>query len=146
MIIVEVVFGIFINILNIIYVISGMGVEIVGDPDLEQDIKEGLKISAIFYGLGMGVAVFVILGATIYNIWIVAIGLIWNVIQTICSLSLTSKVFRDNDLSYPAYLAVIEVVIVLCIIYPMIMFIYEVRSGIMSPATYAREQHSCCCV
>jgi len=145
-IIVEIVFGIFINILNIIFVISGMGVEVVGDPYLEEDIKNALKISAVFYGLGIGVAVFVMFGARIYNIWIVAIGLIWNIVQTICAIAINSQVFRDHDLTYPAYLAVIEVVIVLLIIYPKAMFIYEVHSGIMSPETYDREEQSCCCV
>mmetsp|Transcript_1699 Transcript_1699/g.3752 ORF Transcript_1699/g.3752 Transcript_1699/m.3752 type:complete len:147 (-) Transcript_1699:274-714(-) len=51
-IIVEIVFGIFINILNIIFVISGMGVEVVGDPYLEEDIKNALKISAVFLWFG----------------------------------------------------------------------------------------------
>lgn len=31
-------------------------------------------------------------------------------------------------------------------LYPHIMFIKEMRSGIMTPENYSNEEHSCCCV
>jgi hypothetical protein len=42
--------------------------------------------------------------------------------------------------------AIISVIYTAILIYPHIGFILEVKKGIMTKETYAREEFSCCCV
>jgi hypothetical protein len=70
-------------------------------------------------------------GAVTYNIWMVGVSL------SVYCVDFVMGVFALN---------VISLVMVALFAYPHFFFIKEVRSGIMSEATYVNEKQSCCCV
>jgi hypothetical protein len=72
-----------------------------------------------------------LMGALHYNVCMVGTCFVWYVIQAVSSA-----------------FAHVWGFMALCIVfaYVHIYFIMEVNSGIMSPATYPVEKHSCCCV
>ncbi len=70
-------------------------------------------------------------GGLIYNIWLVGLAVLEYVIDLI---------FFSMMADIPG------AVMVAFFIYPNVIFILEVRKGIMSKETYHNEEYSCCCV
>jgi hypothetical protein len=119
---------------------------ILDDDELVNDLERGSTITSAIYGFGIVVSLIVIYGAISYNASVVVLGVFWTVAQTIASIILQQQAYRESGLKYPIIDAVLRVGISSLLIYPPVIFISEVRQGIMSKETYHREEHSCCCV
>jgi fructose-bisphosphate aldolase class 1 len=116
------------------------------DDTFESEIKKGATVTSIIYGFGILVSIMVIYGAMRYQATVVGLGIVWSVVQTVVGIVLQAKSYTEAGLRYPIFDAVIRVSVSTLLIYPLAVFVSEVRSGVMSKATYLREEHSCCCV
>ena len=96
---------------------------------------------------------FAIYGALVFNAWYVGAGLFWLVAGLIASLGLGFKAASQFEEDNPAYeiqynpsAVIVGVAVMLLFAYPHILLVVYIHKGIMSPETYTREKHSCCCV
>ena len=105
--------------------------------------QEVYPFSMMIYGIGLLVNLTVICGASMYNACLVFFGVLWILVELGYSIYYQTTLPEDQ---YPIYTIIGTVIWDLLILYPHIVFISEVRSGIMRPETYARERFSCCCV
>ena len=147
-IIIQLIFGIVLNCVGIALSLFAVGIRVDDDPQLEEDLKKAGKTNAIINGVGIAIAVIVIFGANMYNIYLVLLGILWTITQTVVNILLTYQAYQDSsNNSYPVVSAIIPIIVSLMLIYPHAVFIFEVHSGVMSVETYAaREEQSCCCV
>jgi hypothetical protein len=82
-------------------------------------------------------------------------GVLWLVAEFIAGVVITLNTYNDIESSYkgadalralPYYSFILQGVITAISIYPHVGLMLEIKKGIMTPDTYAREQFSCCCV
>lgn len=117
------------------------------------------KANTIFYLVGIAIAVFVIIGAITYNIWLVATGILWSVIHAAFYIACACREYhyyhssaafeaqRDENTRYLILQVIVPIAIVGFVNYPQAVFIYEVMAGIMGPDMYdEKEKYSCCCI
>ncbi len=116
--------------------------------------------NTIFYLVGIAIAVFVIVGAMTYNLWLVAMGILWSVIHAAFYITCVCREYHydrfytssaemqsDDNVRFPMEQVIVPIVIVGLLNYPQAMFIYEVMAGIMGPETYGeRDSYYCCYV
>lgn len=95
-----------------------------------------------------------LIGAIKYNIWLVGINIFWLIVCWISGMVIEINTINEigedysgtEDLAFNWFGNFISALVLLFFwIYPMGMFISEVRQGIMTPETYPREEFSCCC-
>jgi hypothetical protein len=100
-------------------------------------------------------AIVALLGARFYNIWMLAIVVVWYVVNYALSIYVSiDNVDKVNNLNnpeiseyrYPIGTFIFSAVVTGLWIYPHIGLIVEIKKGIMSRETYPREEYSCCCV
>ena len=104
-------------------------------------------LSALWVVFGIGA----IVGAVKYNVWLVGLYVVFLVvcaITDITSMVLTCNDFKDqgHPCDVSGEFIFVELLFVSLNIYPSIGYIVEVHKGILSKATYPREEYSCCCV
>jgi hypothetical protein len=124
------------------------------DDDALLDVLEGSYLAqSIFVGIGLVTNICSIVGAIQYNSCLVGINIAWMVIDYIATIIIQVMVYNEIEETYGGSgfrMPIISWLIGACVtglfIYPMASFVVEVRKGIMSRETYAREEHSCCCV
>jgi hypothetical protein len=153
-IIVEIIFGMVFNGIAILLAFSAANVAnntvAALDDDsydsLVADVNRAAAVSSSIYGVGMVVSLIVIYGAVSYRSSLVALGIVWTVVQTVIGIVFQAKAYTDYGYSYPIYDAVMRIGVSGLLIYPLAIFIHEVKRGVMSKETYPREEHSCCCV
>ena len=121
--------------------VNNPGIEGIDDDQLEQDIVDSYKWSLIINGVGVAFSIAAIIGASLYNIWLVLLGVLWIVTDVILSFMYTDAVAKYHGM-FIAWILVWAGLM----LYPHVAFIYEVKKGIMTRDTYPREQFSCCCV
>ena len=107
------------------------------------EFQSTYTISMIIYGIGLLVNIIVICGASMYNSCLILLGVLWILVELGFSIYYQTTLPRDQ---YPVYTIIGSVIWDGLILYPHIVLISEIRSGIMRPETYARERFSCCCV
>lgn len=104
-------------------------------------------ISMVIYGIGLLVNVVVICGAAMYSSCLIMLGVLWIVVELGFSIYYQTTLPKDQNPMYSTMYTIIGSIIWdLLILYPHIVLISEICSGIMRPETYARERFSCCCV
>ena len=117
-------------------------------------IDDYYKKRSILLGVGLGTAVLAQAGAVYFNIWLVGLHSVWMVADYIMFMMLVMQFEEDLQDPYesvgaepasPVPSFILNAVIVACFLYPHLAFIIEVRNGIMTRETYAREEYSCCC-
>ena len=104
------------------------------------------NIMMIICGVGVLVNILVIGGASMYNASLIMLGVLWILVEL--GLLISCQTFLPKD-QYPMYTIIGSVGSVVwdgLILYPHIVLISEIWSGIMSHENYARERFSCCCV
>ena len=107
------------------------------------EFQDTYTISLIIYGVGLLVNILVICGASMYNACLIMFGVLWILVELGFSIYYQTTLPKDQ---YPMYTIIGSVVWDGLILYPHIVLISEIWSGIMSPENYARERFSCCCV
>jgi len=154
-------------VINIIFIVAGV-ISILGaitssqfnqnsgtiddDTVVKDELKDLNVLNSIISGIGLVASIASLVGAVNYNIYLVAVNVIWMMIQYIASVIISEQFYNsiddkvEGDLSSPILSYVIQAVVVGLFIYPHVGFIREVKSGIMSRETYPREEYSCCCV
>ena len=110
------------------------------------------KLTLIFLGISLLINVVAIIGAFQYNSYLVAFAIVWHVANyvfsttiSISTVALIEENFANFDAGNPVPSVILEGIVSVVVIYPHIGFVYEVRNGILSAETYAREEYSCCC-
>jgi hypothetical protein len=98
------------------------------DPDVELRYT---WLPYIFTLFAIGVAYLGITGAKEFTEWKVGVAAGWYCIGALLSL---------------LGLDIIGVICSALFAYPHIVFIQEMRKGIMTEENYPKEEHSCCCV
>lgn len=113
-------------------------------------------VSIVLCGVAIG-------GAYSYNIIMVGLNVLWLVVGYVLGIFLVInfcndycdewEAYYDNSDNYASCYCyvngaamVLAAVVMVLWIYPHVGFIVQVRKGVMSKDTYAREQFSCCCV
>lgn len=140
----------------------------VTNPENIEIINANYVPFMVLDGLTIGVAIAVVLGANMYNFPLVAVGAIWHVAVLWYGTTVTAKLnYEGSDYKWfykiwPIFPFILTLIVVspmvstvMLILVPaklitnpciiQILFIIEVRCGIMSPQTYQRERYSCCC-
>ena len=102
-----------------------------------------LLANSILAGVGVFAMIVPIYGALKYHTWMIAFGILW-LLATFVAYTVINAT-KEADRSAVDFLLVL---IATCFaIYPHVGMIAEVEQGILTEATYFREQHSCwpCC-
>lgn len=117
-----------------------------------------LTHQVILSGISIVASIAALLGAKMYNIYLVGFNILWIIVNYIVAIILNLQViddtnaeFEDTKEGYVPYGApiaafVIQGIVAILLIYPHAGFIHEVKKGILSPETYPREEFSCCCM
>jgi hypothetical protein len=146
-IIVNIIFLILSVISLIVYLASPTALTSqIDDDNLISDVEEAYVVDSIFVGISMVVSILVIWGAMQYKMWTIIVGVVWLVVQYIFSIVWILSAYNDYDVNVPIANFVISGIITGLFIYPHVGFIIEIKNGVMSKETYAREENSCCCV
>lgn len=112
---------------------------------------------AILSGVTIVASIAALLGAKMYNIYLIALNILWIITNLIAAIILELQVIDDTNAEFegskegyetygaPIPVFVIQGIVAILLIYPHAGFIKEVKQGILSPETYPREEFSCCC-
>jgi hypothetical protein len=125
----------------------------IGDDELIDIIEKSFIKQAIFSSIGLLTSLCCFVGAIQYNPSLVIIHAVWLVVDWIANVAIEVKTFKEvednysgtEDLRLPVGGYVSMAFVVILFIYPLVRFVGEVKSGIMSRETYPREDFSCCC-
>jgi hypothetical protein len=123
------------------------------DPGYSDSEMKSAVVGVIVSSLiGILFSMFAIFGAIRYNIWLVGaniacliISFIFDILVNVATSNSNSDYNSDFNYSVVFYV-VFSLIIHALFIYPHVMFIREVRSGIMTKENYSEEEQSCCCV
>lgn len=156
---------IILEIVAVILVASGyLGSYLYGENTGSNALGKYETIEMIFSAASIVLSGIAIGGAILFNIWWVALNIIWLIVGFILAIVSSLQYCDDycdwytdyyDDLSYyDSYCTcsinvasvMVAAAFMIIWIYPHVGFIMEVRNGIMSKETYAREEYSCCCV
>lgn len=123
---------------------------------LEDHMKPYITAEIVLGVVSILFSILAIVGAVKFNIKMVVPNVLWLIVGFIIGLVLLFHSCAGVDdldsetLDYTCEIDFISIVFALLWLlfwcYPHIMFISEVRKGIMTPETYPREKYSCCCV
>jgi hypothetical protein len=117
-------------------------------------VKEYYTKRTIFLGVALITAVIAQAGAVHFNVWMVGLHTVWVVALyisfMILAMQLNSELeapyeLADQELASPVPGFLFNGLLTALFMYPHLGFITEVRAGIMTRETYAREEFSCCC-
>ena len=101
--------------------------------DLEELTSAYQKV-AIILGVGIAVAIVTIVGAIRYSVGLVGLGALYVIIVNVLSTYYSYPVMNKKDWSSAAsgvYFAWVVIYTIL-VLYPHLMFIYEVKKGILT--------------
>jgi len=127
-----------------------------GLDDSEYDLtsyENALKISGIISAVGVAFYVLGIVGASIYNMFLVGFAALWYIVSFVLSIVFSIKAVNEfnndntgQDIPVGYGSLIISGIITALFVYPHVGLIVELKNGTMSAVTYPREQQSCCCV
>jgi len=139
-------------------------------PELEQIVKDHSTNLLIMGIVHIIMTVIALVGAVIFNFFMVAIYVFWSILNLIISIVLQQQMVGElldwvekqtDDASWSAsnqdelessfntYMImnyVITAILTLLWVYPSVFLSVEIKKGIMTKETYPREEMSCCCV
>jgi hypothetical protein len=124
------------------------------DDVLLETIEHGYFVQSIFVGIGVVASMCSLVGAIQYNIYLVAINIVWLITEYIATVVIEMLAYLEIEESYAgtqnirmpwASWVISAIIISAFFIYPMVRFIREINLGVMSRETYPREEFSCCC-
>jgi hypothetical protein len=127
-----------INVLICILALTG----IVALPRIDQaDIPDEETRTTLqsLYDLEMGIIIVV-------QIICQSLGICGAISFNQCLVGVSLVSYAATFITYLARLDVLGCVVTALFAYPSILFIKQVRDGIMNESTYSLEKHSCCCV
>jgi hypothetical protein len=125
----------------------------IDDDILIDAIERSYIIGAILASIAVFTNIASLIGGIQYNANLVAVNVCWFIVQFMANLITDLRAFNEivdnyrgtETLTFPWGSVLVSAAVIGFVIAPMIRFIKEVRSGIMSPETYPRENFSCCC-
>lgn len=147
-ILVQLIFQIILGTLGVVvYNESTVYTNWTNDPNVVKDLEHAYQQNSIVIGVGILVGFIVIFGAITYRASLILLGIVWFMIQTALEIFFLYPVVKDlNYHGSAAWTALIgPIVWLLILIYPHIVFFFEIKKGVMSAETYPRERQSCCC-
>lgn len=109
---------------------------VIDDDTFGDDLGNVAIVTSVIYGFGIFMSFVVIKGAISNNAILVGLGVLWTAVQTIAGIVLQIRSYTDSGLKYPFVDAIIRIGVSSMLIYPLAVFISEVRRGIMSTETY----------
>ena len=125
------------NIINVLIIATG------APGDAAEDMYNNNPYNAIGYGIGIIVAAISYYGALKYNVNALAVNIAYIAIW--CVIVVVTTIMASPDVGTVIGIIVWAVLFSLLAMYPAIFLIKEIKAGIMTPETYPREAHSCCC-
>mmetsp|Transcript_30757 Transcript_30757/g.53398 ORF Transcript_30757/g.53398 Transcript_30757/m.53398 type:complete len:181 (+) Transcript_30757:103-645(+) len=146
-----------VNAIALVLTAIGMAMLSVGynDPDLEKKVVDEASMDwlnknyvpfMIVNGIAIVINLIAIYGASIYNIFLVLLGAVYIIVRLVYTLVIESQFPNRKDIMDIHWFDIVWPIIwALYMLYWHVLFIFEVKKGIMSPQTYPREKHSCCC-
>jgi hypothetical protein len=139
---------IIVNIISLLVFISGLVAALVpGSITVSAQNLVAMIFNILF-------TLVIIFGALKFNDTAVTVGLLWEVFIIFFWIIGASSTINGTDWSQQfkgARGSTISFVVISIIwqfvnIYAEVVFVYESKYGIMTPDTYKREEHSCCCI
>mmetsp|Transcript_6178 Transcript_6178/g.11049 ORF Transcript_6178/g.11049 Transcript_6178/m.11049 type:complete len:188 (+) Transcript_6178:161-724(+) len=121
--------------------------EEVMDQEVIDRINGSYVPSMIINGIALAVNLLVIVGAHTYNIYPAVLGIVYIFVHVIYTLAIEAPLARDTDRKDLQVLYITwPIVWGAIMLFWHILFVWEVKRGVMSRETYDREKYSCCCV
>jgi hypothetical protein len=150
---------IMVNVLFIVFAIIDIIVVIVfaasarnsSNADIKSEygsIKKYIAGTIIVQVITIVLSTGAIFGAIKFWSWPVVLNIIYMIIGWIVTTIYTVKAGHQDTgyrVNIPAAV-ITSLIIAAAFIYPQVMFVREVRVGIMTKETYINEEYSCCCV
>lgn len=141
-------------IVNILSVLNFLfqAIMIIGVMRYADDEEAELPLLAlrgviIMSSFGWFVSLYAIYGAYMYRVIPVAVQALYTAIYWIATNVMQQRASANHvEYSHEWLNWVITLIMSLFFIYPHVMLVTELRSGIMTANTYPREKQSCCCV
>ena len=128
---------------------TGLAARFIEDDELRAETTKGVGLVALWFAFGIGFGVFQLLAAKKYNVGMLSVCLVLQLIGIAGSVFYSFSTVPEPRGDYMGSIVVnviLNIVIgVLLYIYPTAMLIKEINAGTMSEQTYPREAHSCCC-
>lgn len=125
----------------------------INDDQVQGVLLEMTTVTQIVLGCGVVALAIPAYGAKTYNTGMIAFGIAWFVLVYIAQVVVDVVYTREaNDVAQegttlptPFTTWIGSGIFTVLYIYPHAGLINEIKSGIMSAATYPREEYSCCC-
>lgn len=100
------------------------------DPQLQKELDDAYFKVSIISVVAILVAVVVIAGAVMYNIYLVSLGIVYTIIQhTLETIILFPVIY--GHVPYPYVYIIWPLISGLLVLYPHVVFVYEVKKGIL---------------
>mmetsp|Transcript_25187 Transcript_25187/g.48170 ORF Transcript_25187/g.48170 Transcript_25187/m.48170 type:complete len:209 (-) Transcript_25187:36-662(-) len=119
------------------------------DKETLDHIEDTYLTTMILCGVHICINMLVIYGTSIYNIYIVGVGMVYGVVHVIFTLAIDAELARGEpnreERKYYYFYYVFPIVWMVVNLYWQLLFIWEVKRGIMRKETYLREKYSCFC-
>lgn len=151
------IFGV--GLFNVVILIGERFLETAASHDFDDDILETsllklTRMQIICMATGIVASVFSLIGAVTFNAWFVGVNVVWlglNLVVLIAAeIGIVSKIKTSfagtEQVELPFGAVVLQCMATSLVMYPLLLFIREVRLGIMSEETYLREEYSFCCM
>lgn len=106
------------------------------DPQTIVDLTDAYWKLSIVYGVGIGVALIVIVGATLYKPALVFVGALFAIIESILTPIYMYPVVKDFYSSAWMYIAW-PVIWGLLILYPHVVLTYELKKGVWGTSNFS---------
>jgi hypothetical protein len=122
----------------------------VNDDQVRDEILEMNMVTKIIFGCGVVAVAVPAYGAKTFHASMVGFGIVWFVLsfvaQVVVDVVYTGKAndVAHNPVLVPFIPWIFYGVWIALLIYPHVGLFNEIRSGVMSAATYPREEFSCC--
>jgi hypothetical protein len=142
----------FIVVISVASVSPGVRVDL--DDDAVQQTYEDVRPTQLaLYAVTIFSAICGLVGAKRFSIPLVMIATLWYVgsfiggttVNITLSNDISDQTTDDDVQKMVVPNIILNAIVTLFFMYPHIGFMYEVKVGIMSSATYPREEYSCCC-
>ncbi|KAL7462184.1 hypothetical protein ACHAXS_002572 [Conticribra weissflogii] len=101
------------------------------DPQLRLELEHAYQKIIYITAVGIAVAIIVIIGAKRYNVFLVSLGAIYTMIQYTLEPIILIPVISDH-VSYLFFYYLWPIVVGILVLYPHIVFMYEMKKGILA--------------
>jgi uncharacterized membrane protein (DUF485 family) len=125
----------------------------INDDQVQDELLEMTMVTNIIFGCGVVALAVPAYGAQTFHAGMVGFGIVWFVLsfvaQVVVEVVYTGKANdvaqEDVTVLMPFTSWIFYGFVTALFIYPHVGLFNEIRSGVMSEATYPREEFSCCC-